>query len=209
VVVAPVFSNLPPPVHGTAVERDPKVIGLFGYGYDGAAVTLMVRAVQRLAAQGANVRLMLFGVAGRSATVAEACLAAARSRNIESLLSISGFQPAQELSNALAACDVLLFPDRYGPTSRKGTLAAAIASGTPVVALEGPGTWPDLVEADAVQLARPTPEAVADATRALLEDADGRAALGMRGRVFAEGHMSLARSAQTVVALLEDVIPGP
>jgi glycosyltransferase involved in cell wall biosynthesis len=211
VAVAPVFSNLPAPVRGAPVgrapvERDHLLIGLFGYGYDGAAVELMVEAVRRVGARGGNVRLALFGVAGRSAAVAEACVAAARSQGIEDLLSISGFMRAQELSNALAACDVLLFPDAYGPTSRKGTLAAALSSGMPVIALEGPSSWPELVQADAVRLARPVPEAVADAIGALLADAPGRAALGMRGRVFAERHMSAGRSAQAVASLLEDLI---
>jgi hypothetical protein len=206
VAVAPVFSNLPVPERRSPAARDHELIGLFGYGYDGAAAELMVEAVRRVAGRGASVRLALFGVAGRSASVADACLAAARSQGIESLLSVAGFLPAQALSNALAACDVLLFPDRYGPTSRKGTLAAALASGTPVLALKGPGTWPELVQAGAVRLAAPEPDLLADAISALLADVPGRDALGIRGRAFAETRMSPATSAQAITSLLEDLI---
>jgi glycosyltransferase involved in cell wall biosynthesis len=206
VVVAPVFSNLPPPHHGAITKREHKVVGMFGYGYDGAAVSLMVEAVRRLAERGMNVRLVFFGVAGRSAAVGRAALEIARRQRIEHLLSISGFLPAQALSDALASCDVLFFPDSSGPTSRKGTLAAALASGTPVVALDGTSNWPVLLNAGAVALARPTPRALADTVGALLADASQRAALGARGLAFAERQMSLTRSVQAVTSLLEDVV---
>ncbi len=42
------------------------------------------------------------------------------------------------------ASDLLLFADPPGPTSRKGTLAGSLASGAPLIALDGPATWPEL-----------------------------------------------------------------
>ena len=93
-----------------------------------------------------------------------------------------------------------------GPTSRKGTLAGSLASGTPVVALDGPRTWAELVAADAVALVPPSPRALADALAAQLGDEPRREALGARGRAFAEARMSLAGTAATVTSLLDELV---
>ncbi len=94
--------------------------------------------------------------------------------------------PAQDLSDALAACDLLLFADTAGPSSRKGTLAASLASGRPVLAIDGPRRWLELVWAEAASVVEPTAPALADAMEELLGDRAAREALGARGRAFAE-----------------------
>ncbi len=216
---APVFSNLPPPLPGppelpelpesteTAVpgaradaiaERDRPTVGLFGYSYQGAALALVLDAFALLAERGLHAELALLGAPGRSSPVAAEWLAEARARGIEHALRFSGTLPAQQLSNALAACDLLLFVDAAGPSSRKGTLAASLASGSPVLALDGPRRWEDLVRADAAAVVAPTAQAVADGVRELLADDTARAALGARGRRFAQERMGVARTAVAV-----------
>jgi len=205
VVVAPVFSNLPPPTAGPRSERSSAALGLFGYSEAGAP-SLVLDVVRGLLERGVAVRLVLLGGPGRASAAGEAWLAAAASLGVEGLISFSGVLPAAALSDALAACDVLLFVDPAGPTSRKGTLAGSLASGRPVVAIDGPQCWSELVRAQAVEVVQPSSRALADAVEALLVDDARREALGERGRAFAERESGLARSAEVVSALLGELV---
>ena len=197
---APVFSNLPPPAGGPSAERAQPVIGLFGYSYEGAALSLVLDAIVLLAGRGVAPRLALLGAPGRASPVAETWQREARARGIEHALEFSDTLPAQDLSNALAACDLLLFVDAAGPSSRKGTLAASLASGRPVLAIDGPRRWLELVWAEAASIVEPTAPALADAIQELLGDDAAREALGARGRAFAEERMGVARTAEAVKA---------
>jgi glycosyltransferase involved in cell wall biosynthesis len=121
---------------------------------------------------------------------------------MDQALSFSGRLPAQDLSDALADCDVLLFADAVGPTSRKGSLAGSLASGRPVVALDGPQTWSELRDAGAVCIAEPTARGLADALSELLASGPAREGQGARGRSFAESRMSLAGAARAFLDAL-------
>jgi glycosyltransferase involved in cell wall biosynthesis len=116
--------------------------------------------------------------------------------------------PAQALSNALAECDVLLFADTTGPSSRKGTLAGSLASGRPLVAIDGRRTWSELIRCEAAEVVAPTSQAFAEAIAALLADEDAREALGARGRTFYEREMDIARTTEAVSRLLGEVLGG-
>jgi glycosyltransferase involved in cell wall biosynthesis len=202
---APVFSNLPAPAAGLPPRRGRPVVGLFGYSYQGAAVALVLDAVQLLNERGLPVELLLLGAPGRSSPAAEIWLRAARARDLAGALSFTGTRAPQDLSDTLAECEVLLFADASGPSSRKGTLAASLASGSPVVAIDGPRRWPELVRGEAAQVVQPTAPALAHAIGALLADAPERDALGARGRAFAEARMGVKRTADAVTELLAGV----
>ncbi|MGH2855694.1 MAG: glycosyltransferase, partial [Solirubrobacteraceae bacterium] len=191
-VVAPVFSNLPPPAAAPPAPRPDPVVGLFGYSYQGAAVALVLDAVRRVRDRGRDVRLALLGAPGHPSAAAQTWLDAARAHGVEQALSFSGTLAAQDLSNALAACEILLFVDASGPSSRKGTLAGSLASGRPVIAIDGPRRWSELIRREAAAVVPPTSRALAEAIAALLADEHARAALGARGRAFAEQRMSVA-----------------
>ncbi len=206
VAFAPVFSNLPAPRPQARPPRRTPVVGLFGYSSEGSEAATVLDAVRALSELGVEVQLMLLGSDGGSSGAGEAWTDAARTRGVLDALAFSGTLPAQDLSDALARCDVLLSAFISGPSARKGTLAASLASGRPVIAMEGPRGWGELIESDALQLVEPTAQALARAIRALLEDADRREALGARGRVFAERRMGVARTAEAVIALLGDVV---
>jgi glycosyltransferase involved in cell wall biosynthesis len=204
--LAPVFSNLPAPtarassMDGRAGER--RMIGLFGYSYEGAAVSLVLDAIAELERRGVLVGLRLLGAPGADSASGSTWQAQASARGIGELVSFSGRLPAQSLSNELAACDVLLFADAAGPTPRKTTLAGSLASGRPVVALDGPTTWPELLHADALRVVPAAAGPLADALASLLQDPQGLDALGARGRAFYEREMALARTLATVLELL-------
>jgi len=209
VVVAPVFSNLPPPTAGSRPDRSSHLVGLFGYAYEGAAASLVLDAVRVLEDRGMGVQLILLGAPGQSSPAAEEWLQAARTRGVAHALSFSGTLAAQDLSDALAACDVLLSAEPTGPTSRKTTLAASLASGRAVVALDGPKRWSELIASDAALVVPPTVAALANAVTALLEDEDRRETLGARGSAFARRMMSVERSAEVVARMLEEVAASP
>jgi glycosyltransferase involved in cell wall biosynthesis len=188
-----------------APEGSVPAVGLFGYS-SREAVPLVLDAMQSLARGGVQARLVLLGSPGRPSAAADMWLAAAADRGIEQQLSFTGVLPAQSLSNELAACEVLLFTDSAGPSPRKGTLAGSLASGTAVVAVDGPQLWSMLVEHDALQIVAPSAESLSEAIEGLLGDDDRRRALGTRGQRFAEEQMGLGRSAELVGGLLGEVL---
>lgn len=217
--VAPVFSTLPPPAGvGTPREQPPGVgggetegeeatLGIFGYTYRPAAVSLVLDALAALRGRGRAVRLVLLGAPGRESPIGEMWASTADSRSLAAALSFSGAMiPAQDLSDELAGCDLLLFADGPGPTSRKTTLAGALASGTPVLALDGPSSWRELIDAGAVELVEPSPRALAAATERLLDEPGQREAIAARGRAFAAERMGVARSAAVVAELLVRIL---
>jgi glycosyltransferase involved in cell wall biosynthesis len=204
--MAPVFSNLPPAARTVVPDSGARVIGLFGYSFQGAAAALVLRTLALLEDRGVPMRLALLGAPGRETSVADAWLRTARAHGVEYALSFSGTLSAQDLSAALAACELLLFVDDAGPSSRKSTLAASLASGRPVVAIDGPRSWSELVESGAAEVVAPTAEALADAIGALLADEARREELGARGRAFARQGMSVERAAETVASLLTGTV---
>jgi glycosyltransferase involved in cell wall biosynthesis len=204
VAVAPVFSNLPEPALRSApTERDEPTIGLFGYAYGAATVALVLDALRLLHDRGVHARIELLGAPGASSPAGDHWRALARARSLDRAVSFSGTLAAQELSDALAACDVLLFVDPLGPNPRKTTLAASLASGRPVVALDGPRSWAQLRDAGAACIVPPQPPALADALAELLGDRDLRASLSQRGRSFARQGMSAQSSAAAIGELIE------
>ena len=209
VVVAPVFSNLPPPAAQPPRDRAEPVVGLFGYSYQGAAVALILDAIGAVVRGGTPVRLLLLGAPGPDSSAGEEWRRGARERDIGEALSFTGALPAQELSNGLAECDLLLFADAFGPSPRKGTLAGALASGRPVVAIDGPMTWQALLACNAAQVVPAAPGALADAIARLLEQDEEREGLGARGRAFYEREMAVERTAAATLSLLGQIRSTP
>ncbi len=206
--MAPVFSNLPAPSADARPSDGEHLLGLFGYSYQGAAVSVALDAIALLRDRGVEVRLRLLGAPGAASEAGELWTREARARSLEQTLSFSGMLPAQELSDELAHCELLLFADTPGPSARKGTLAGSLASGRPVVAIDGPRRWSELLDARALELTAPTSAALADAVEALLADREQREALGARGRAFAEDRMGLARTATVTAGLLDRALAG-
>lgn len=208
---APVFSNLPAPApvqapaSPPASERDAATIGLFGYGYGRPTAALVAGALRLLQERGVRVRLKLLGAPGRASPAGETWLAAAREAGLEQQPDFSGALAAQQLSDALAACEALLFVDPIGPNSRKTTLAASLASGRPVLAVDGPRRFQELADAGAAEIVAPRPQALADALAELLANRGRADQLAQRGRAFAQQSMSAARAARTIAGLLGDV----
>jgi hypothetical protein len=198
---APVFSNLPAAGPAEHAANSPPLLAQFGFLYDGSA-EVVLRALRELRPRPDPPRLLLVGSPGPDSRAARAWISCARELRVEELISFTGLLEPQALSQTLAAADLLLFADPPGPTSRKGTLAGSLASGTPVLALDGPSTWAAPERAGALRLVPRDGLALAGAIEETLNDDGARAALGARGRRFAEEEMSVARTAAEVRALL-------
>jgi glycosyltransferase involved in cell wall biosynthesis len=205
VALAPVYSGLPVADTGAPSERERPLIGLFGYAHEGVVKDVVLEALRTLQDRGVEVELLLAGAPGRSSAAGESWLAGARSRGVLRPPTFSGLLAAQELSNTLSRCDLLLSAENIGPTSRRTTLAASLAAGVPVVALDGRYSWGELRDHEAVLLVEPEPEALAGALVDLLGDVDARAQLAQRGREFALTAMSAERSARAVAGLLREL----
>jgi glycosyltransferase involved in cell wall biosynthesis len=209
IVVAPVFSNLPATSAAPDPHGRPLVLGLFGYSYEAGTIALILDGVRLLQDRGVSLQLRLLGAPGPASASAATWLELSRARELELAPSFSGRLSAQDLSDALASCDVLLFADPSGPTPRKTTLAASLASGRPVVVFDGPRRWPELTQSGAAVAAQPTASSLAKALAGLLEDEGIRDRLGSAGAAFARSEMSVERSAEVVGRLLEDLVSGP
>jgi glycosyltransferase involved in cell wall biosynthesis len=201
VAFAPVFSNLPPPA--AAVARARATVGLFGYAYDTAATPLVLDALRRVVDGHGEARLLLLGAPGGGSSAGRRWREAADARGLADALSFTGTLSAQELSDALASCELLLFGASAGPSSRKGTLAASLASGRPVVAVDGPNRWEELAGSGAALIVAPNADALARAVGGLLADEAEREAQGARARAFSRERMSVGRTADAVSELIE------
>lgn len=215
--LAPVFSNLPAPAAPAASlgggagapDRGARaLIGLFGYAHEGVDMALVLDALRLLQDRGVKAELLLVGAPGRSSAAGESWLDAARARGIAQPPAFTGVLSAQDLADTLSGCELLLSADRIGPTSRRTTLAASLAAGRPVVALDGRHSWRELREAGAALLVAPIADALAGALVDLIEDEGTRAVLARRSRDFAMRAMSVDRSARVVGALLHEVAEG-
>jgi glycosyltransferase involved in cell wall biosynthesis len=203
---APVFSNLPVPSDAaSSAPRDGHTVGLFGYGYEGAGVDLVLDAVGELHRRDPALRLQLLGAPGPGSGAAHEWSERARARGIEGVLGFSGVLPPQELADALARCDVLLHPEPSGPTSRKGTLVGSLAAGRPVVALDGRRAWRELTDQRAVLLAAPRAGELADVVAGLLGDPARAEEQGARGGEFARQEMGVERTAREVRKVLDSL----
>ncbi len=200
-IVAPVFSNLPPP--RPAAPREAPTVGVFGYSYGAKVVALVLEALAARRNAGEEPELLLAGAPGKDSAVGEQWLRGASERGLRAPL-FSGRVELQTLSDLLASCELLLNADPNGPSSRKTTLAAALASGRPVLALDGPESWERLRAAGAARIVAPDPGTLAAELAALLDDAGARDSLGARGRAFAAAEMNARSSARALAAILRD-----
>ena len=207
VSVIPVFSNLP---EISAAEPVPNRIGMFGFAHEGIEGNVVLDGMARLLdGERQKPELLLLGAPGGDSPDGRRWVHAAGERGLPAP-AFTGFLPARELAEALAGCELLLSADRIGPTSRRTTLAASLASGRPLVAIDGRRTWSELREDGAALIVEPSGGALADALQQLRADPGARERLGARGREFARRRMSLQSNSRLVAELLGAAgAPGP
>lgn len=199
VFCAPVFSNIPRQPAGAGQEDVPGRVGVFSFGAEGLDADLVTRAVAAASVSVGAAHLTMIGAPGEHGATGRRWRAAADA--VGCPLTFTGVLDEAELSGELARCQVVVFADPAGPSSRKTSLAAALVHGRAVVALDGPHRWVDLVEAGAVVLADPVASHVAAALVRLLVDDVARAELASRALAFADSWLSPVTTAATVIEI--------
>jgi glycosyltransferase involved in cell wall biosynthesis len=203
VVLVPVFSNIPRDASAERFQESPGRIGVFSFGAEGLAAETVTAAVAQVATRVPTAHLVLIGAPGPHSSAGRRW--GDRAAAVGCKITFTGVDEPAEVSRQLAACQVVVFPDPRGPSSRKTSLAAALANGRPVVALEGPESWTELVQAGALVLAEPASGPLAKRLAELLEDDLAREHLGHQALEFAEAHLSPTRAADTVLAQFDAV----
>lgn len=190
VVWAPVFSNVPVRSQGSTAPRSASLtVGVFGYGHESQRRDVIVRAVSGAASRLEGVELVLIGGPGPCSTQGAAWQESARATNCP--CRFTGILAPDELSRELSELGVLLFFDDAGPTSRKTTLAAALAHAVPTIALDGPNRWEEMVDSGAVELSAPNAKALESALLTVLTDCARRQRLARAGRRFYDRYMAV------------------
>lgn len=199
----PVCSNLSA-VEPRARPRGSPRVGVFGFAADGTLAEKVVTAVSSLRDRASETHLELIGAPGAASAAAHTWRSVAARHGFD-LLAFTGLLDPPELTAAVNAVDVVLLADSAGPMSRKTTLAAALALGRPVVAIDGPKCWERLVREQAVLLAQPTAKGIAAALASLLCDEPARRRQGDRGAAFYRRWMSPERLASETLAFLNSI----
>jgi glycosyltransferase involved in cell wall biosynthesis len=175
-------------------------IGVIGFGTENARVELVTKAVAR--AGEPSCHLLLIGQPGPASKFGRKWRKAADEAGC--VIEFTGEVEVQEVSRALSMVAFLVFADKEGPTPRRTTLAAALAYGKAVVAVDGRYTWEEFRSSRSMVLAAPTVASLTSEIRRLRSDAALRSALGARASNFYRTRMS----AEVVGSSVSEILRG-
>lgn len=200
----PVVSNVPAgeprPQNG-----GPPRFGVFGFRRH-EAVDAVVAGFARARRAHPEAELVLVGAPGPESREAARWRESAGRAGCAERLSFTGILGPDDLSAALRGLDVLVFPDPVGPTPRRGTLAAALAHGKPVVAFAGPQTWSAYGDEGALVLTAADGSSLGDRLAELAHDPALRTALGARARAFYERRLAPEVAAPALLRFMEGIV---
>ncbi len=168
------------------------VIGYFGFLNASKGVETLLEALAALRAAGLPAHLLMIGGRTGASDPTNAAYAAQIEARVAALgvgeaVRWTGFVEAAEVSAHLLSVDVVALPYRDGASYRRGSLMAALAHGCAIVTTEPRSDTPDLREGEHVRFVpSEDPRALAEALRALAEDAALRARLGAGARALAQ-----------------------
>jgi glycosyltransferase involved in cell wall biosynthesis len=198
----PVGANLLPlPINGLHdVVRNRKTVAV--YGVTGGAAALsevhdIGYAVKHAASQLGELRLV---VLGRGSLEAEKALRHEfEGAGID--LSVEGVLPPEQVVQALALADVLLFV-RGGISSRRGSALAGVACELPVVGYRSEETAFPVTEAGVVLVPLQDRQALGEALTQVLANDDWRKQLRARSRAVQEQYLSWDAISRSFLQLL-------
>jgi glycosyltransferase involved in cell wall biosynthesis len=173
----PVGSNVGVTTRAHAQREEPTVV-VFGVTENNVAEATRIARVVRTARR--SLPDLTLRVMGRGAQQSMPVLQRELDRS-DVRLSVHGIIAAREVALHIADADVLLFL-RGGASSRRGTIAAAIACGTPIVAERGSETTTPIIEAGLELVPLGDDAAAAAAIVRIVEDQTWSAKLSSRNR---------------------------
>ncbi|HVX19868.1 MAG TPA: glycosyltransferase family 4 protein [Acidimicrobiales bacterium] len=196
-IVVPAFSNVPeisPPAHHEPAHHEPahdeEALRVGVFGYQPVAAGLVIDAFVRLRHHRPDAELWLIGAPGADSDVGRTWSRAADRAGAGTAVHFTGVLQGGTLALQLAACDLGVFHDGAGPSSRKGSLAALLHAGLPTVAVDGADTWPELARERPVVLVAAQADQVARALVHLADEPESRSTLAQRARNFYDRHQS-------------------
>lgn len=159
----------------------------------------LVEAADRLRRTRPGIRVI---IAGRRGNVSGEIDALARSLGLADVVRFLGHR--EDVPSLLAAADVFVFPSLYEGFG--GAVIEAMALGLPIVASDLPAIREVVEEGrNALLVPRGDPTPLAQAIEQLLDQAEGREALGRRSRRLFEDRFTLERVAPAMVELYRSV----
>ena len=180
----PVGANLPigSTRSGKPVERKegPLCVAVFGITGGEAGRRECARIVEAVRFAAARTGKLWLHAFGRIASDFESELREGL-RNAPVEVRVDGVLPPEQVVQALASADVMLFV-RAGISSRRGSAIAGISSRLPVIAYGGSETAPPITDAGVVLVATDKDAELGEALVRVLTDGDYRASLGERSR---------------------------
>lgn len=197
VVCAPVFSNIRPNPSRVLPQEIPGRIGVFSFGAEGLEAKLVTAAVAEVARERPGAHLVLIGAPGPQSAAGQRWQQAAT--NVQCPLTFTGMASEAETSERLSTCQLIVFPDPAGPSSRKTSLAAALTHARAVIALNGPQSWSELLAASAIVIVEPRLQPLAAALENLLADDVARSAIARKALAFAKDHLTTENAAATIL----------
>lgn len=192
VTVVPVCSNLPdsPPAGADSTGR-PTTVGVFGFRQELSTPQTLVPALKLLRERGVEPELVLVGAPGGDSPQGRAWTAAALDAGVPDTIRFTGVLGEEALLAELAAVDVFVFVETDGPNTGKSTLAALLAMGKPVVAVDGARRDERMIGEGAVRVVG-GPAELSAALEELLLDDQARADQGRRGGKWYSENMAPA-----------------
>lgn len=170
-------------------------------------IDLLVRAAGRVVGERADASFLIVGGGERQIARLRALAAEVGARQHTFFV---GERPESEMAGFLAAADILVSPRSLG-TNTPLKLYAYLMSGRPVVATDRP-VHTQVVSADEVMLASPTPEGLARAILELLADPERGAKIARNAaRLVATRYSpaAFAEKARAFAAAIESLVSEP
>jgi glycosyltransferase involved in cell wall biosynthesis len=178
ILVVPVPSTLPEPEQAPEVVEG--TIGISGYSVGVVDPDLVADAVRQVRDEGVAAAVIMLGAPGPTSELGRSWRTAFEGADVP--ISFTGVVEAEQLARTYASCHALIQPELIGPSPRRTSFAAAIASRRPVVAFTGEQGWNEVAERRAAALVPPSSEALAARLALLLGDDTEAAEQARRGR---------------------------
>jgi glycosyltransferase involved in cell wall biosynthesis len=174
------------------------IFGISGMPSGSQELSLLERALRRAAITAPRFRVVALGRGTDQA--ADGLARVARSCGVA--IEVKGLIDAHVITRTLFASDVQLF-FRGGISSRRGTVAAGLSCGLPIVAFHSTETAPPVTEAGVRLVPEGDAEALGEALGRVLADPEHRAELSARSRAAHQKWFSWESIAARLLEVLE------
>jgi glycosyltransferase involved in cell wall biosynthesis len=208
IVVIPVGANVLPEFWPSPKAKKEAVFEITSFGIWSSMrpVKLLLEVIRELRFQ-YTLRLTLLGKVCSDGHGLDTLRTFMTTSEMVSTVEIKGVLTARELSDYLSRSDLFISTLDCGPSGRRGSLAAALAHGLPIVAFEGYERDPFFRNNDNIVLVpKGDVSALTRAIRRLIEDDDMRARLAFRARETYDKYLSWERIADRWSAILHDQV---